>query len=72
MAEFKRGRTNCQDEHRSGRLNEVSTTEMVKKIHKMVLDDDRLKVRKLTDMVGISKSAIHRILFAHNERKTAS
>ena len=35
---------------------------MVKKIHKMVLDDRRLKVRELADMVGISKSAVHWIL----------
>ena len=47
MAGFKRGRTSCQDEHRSGRLNEVTTTEMVKKTHKLVLDDRRLKVRKM-------------------------
>ena len=63
MAEFKRGRTICQDDHRSGRPNEVTTTEMVKKINKMVLDDRRLKMRELADMVGIiSKSAVHRIL----------
>ena len=62
VAEFKRGRTNCQDEHRSGRPNEVTTPEMVKKILKMILDDRRLKVRELADMIGISKSAIHRIL----------
>ncbi|CAK9820465.1 Histone-lysine N-methyltransferase SETMAR [Anthophora plagiata] len=35
---------------------------MVKKIHKMVLDDRRLKVCELADMIGISKSAVHRIL----------
>ena len=35
---------------------------MVKKIPKMVLDDRRLKVRELADMVGISKSAVHCIL----------
>ena len=33
-----------QDKHRSGRPKEVTTTAMVKKIHKMVLDDHRLKV----------------------------
>ena len=40
----------------------TTMTEMVKKIYKMVLDDGRLKVRELADMVGISKSAVHRIL----------
>ena len=62
MAEFKRGRTSCQDEHRSGRPNEVTTPEMVKKIHIMILDVRRIKVRELAGIVGISKSALHRIL----------
>ncbi|XP_017776550.1 PREDICTED: histone-lysine N-methyltransferase SETMAR-like [Nicrophorus vespilloides] len=35
---------------------------MVKKIHKIELNNGRLKVRELADMVGISKSAIHRLL----------
>ncbi|GFS50886.1 mariner transposase [Trichonephila clavipes] len=35
---------------------------MVKKINKAVLDDHRLKVRELADIVGISKSAVHCIL----------
>ena len=62
VAEFERGHTSCQDEHRSGRPNEVTTTEMVNKFHKIVLDDRRLKVRELTVMIGISKSAVYRIL----------
>ncbi|GFW03732.1 mariner transposase [Trichonephila clavipes] len=62
VTEFKRGRTSCQDEHRSGHPNKVTTPEMVKKIHKVVLDDRRLKLHELADIVGISKSAIHRIL----------
>ncbi|EFN88306.1 Putative uncharacterized protein FLJ37770, partial [Harpegnathos saltator] len=62
VAEFKRGRMSCQDEHRSGQPKEVTTPEMVKKIHKVVLDDRRLKVRELADMIGCAKSAVHRIL----------
>ena len=62
VAEFKRGRPNCQDKHRSGRPNKVTMTEMVQKIYKMVLDDRRLKVRELSDKVGISRNAVHCIL----------
>lgn len=36
--------------------------EIGKKIHKLVLNDLRLKGRELADMVGISKSALRRIL----------
>ena len=62
MVEFKQDRTSCQDEHRSGQQNKVTTKEMSKKIHKLVLDDCRLKVGELAHMVGISKSEVHRIL----------
>ena len=61
-AEFKQGRRSCQDEHRSDRPNKVTTTEMVRKTHKMVLDNHQIKVRELADMLGILKSAVHRIL----------
>ena len=70
VAELKRNRTSCQDEHRSGRSTEVNTTEMVKKIHKIVLNDRRLEVRELADMVGISKSSVHRILAQNLEHET--
>ncbi|GFV73278.1 mariner transposase [Trichonephila clavipes] len=62
VAELKRGGTSCQEQHRSGQSNKVTTPEMAKKIHKAVLDDRRLKVCELADVVGISKSAVLRIL----------
>ena len=37
-------------------------TEMLKKIHIMILDDRRLKERELADMLRITKSAVHHIL----------
>ena len=60
MAKFKWGSTICHDEHSSGRPNEVTTPEMVKEILEMVLDDSPI-VHELADMVGVSKSAVHRI-----------
>ncbi|GFY17876.1 mariner transposase [Trichonephila clavipes] len=38
------------------------TTPEMKKIHKAVLDDRRLKVDELSDIGGISNRAVHRIL----------
>ncbi|GFV66668.1 mariner transposase [Trichonephila clavipes] len=62
VTEFKRDRTSCQDEQRSGRSNEVTTFEMGKNFHKAVVEDRHLKVRKLADIVIISKYAVYRIL----------
>ncbi|XP_055375401.1 uncharacterized protein LOC129608102 [Condylostylus longicornis] len=72
VAQFKRGRTSCEDEHRTGQQNEVTTPETFKKIHKIILDDRRLKVRELADIVGLSKSAIHRILTENLDMKKLS
>lgn len=65
VAEFQQGCTSLQNEDRSGRPNEVTTPETVKKIQQAVLGDHRLKVRGIADVVGVSKSAIHRILSKH-------
>ena len=37
--EFKRGRTSTKDEHRTGRLVEVTNPIMIDKIHDKVLSD---------------------------------
>lgn len=42
VTEFKQGRSNCQDEHRTERAIEVSTLETIKKIDKIHDDDHRL------------------------------
>ena len=57
VAEFERGRKSCQDEHSSGRPNKVTTIEIVKKIHKMVLDDcrpTRKKMKCLLLLIAVS------------------
>jgi len=51
--EFKRGRTSTNDEHRSGRLVEVTSSEMIDKIHDMVLSDRRIKVREIVEATGM-------------------
>ncbi|XP_055306592.1 histone-lysine N-methyltransferase SETMAR-like, partial [Sitodiplosis mosellana] len=65
--EFARGRTSCEDEHRSGRPNELTTPENIKKVYKMVKDDRRLKVREIAEALHISTSVVFKILHEHLE-----
>lgn len=60
--EFKRGRKSTKDEHRSGRPIEVSTPETIDKIHDMVLNDRRIKLREIVEVTGVSKGTVISIL----------
>uniref|UniRef100_T1IEN8 Uncharacterized protein n=1 Tax=Rhodnius prolixus TaxID=13249 RepID=T1IEN8_RHOPR len=43
---------------RSGRPVEVTTPEIIDKIHDMVMDDRRVKVREIASAVGISNERV--------------
>ncbi|XP_025269033.1 protein GVQW3-like [Camponotus floridanus] len=60
--EFKRGRTNTDDEPRSGRPKTATNEEMVSKVIDIVMSDRRLKLREIVEMVGISEERIFHIL----------
>ena len=59
--EFKRGRTSIRVEHRSGPPIEVTTPEIIDKIHDMVLSDRRIKVREIVEATGISQGTVFSI-----------
>lgn len=63
--EFKRGRTSIEDAAHSGAPKTAVTTEIIDKIHDMVLDDRRLKVRELVEATGISTERT--IFILHNK-----
>jgi len=67
--EFKRGRTSTKNEARPGRPVEVTTPEMIEKIHRIVMEDRRMKVRDITEIVGISVDRVHNILYKELEMK---
>lgn len=62
IAEFKCGRSSTNDAERSGRPNVAVIPQNITKIHKMVMNDRKLKVHELADIVKISDGSVFTIL----------
>lgn len=69
IGEFKHGRTSTNDSERSGRPKEVTIPKYIKQIHKMVLNDRRLKVREIADSLNMSEERARYILHEHLQMK---
>lgn len=69
FTEFRCGRTSTKTIPSPGRPNEVTTPEMVNKIHDIVLDDPKVKVREIAAVVGISTERVYNILHEHLHMK---
>ena len=65
IAEFKCGRTSTNDAERSGRPNEAVSPENIQKTHKLVMNDRKLMVHELADIVKISDGSVFTILHEH-------
>ena len=62
IGEFKRGRKSTNDAERSGRPKNVTISGIIGKIHDIVLDDLKVKVRELAETGGISNGSVVKIL----------
>ena len=64
-AEFKRGRKSLPDDPRSGRFSPATTQKNIDRIHQMVMNDRRLTISHLANVISISRERVENIL--HNE-----
>jgi len=68
-AQFKRGRTSLEDDPREGHPKSAITPEIIEQVHKMVLDDRRMKVREIAETIDISKERVGYILHEELDMK---
>ena len=64
-ADFKRGRTDTNDAERSGCPNEAVITVNMKKVLKVVMDNRKVKLREIADIVKILFGSVFTILHEH-------
>ena len=62
FTEFRCSRISTSDAERPGRPKEVTSEEMIDKIHDIVLNDHRLKVCEISETVNISVGRVWHIL----------
>ena len=63
--EFRCGRTSTETIPNPGRPNKITTPEMINKIHDIVLNDPKIKVRGIAEIVAISTEGVVNILHNH-------
>jgi transposase len=68
-AKFRRGRNSLEDDPREGRPKSATTSEIIEQVHDMLLDDRRMKVRKIAETIGISKECVRYILHEELDMK---
>jgi transposase len=68
-AEFKRGRTSLEFDPHEGRPKSATTPEIIEQVHDMVLDDRQMKVREISEIIGISKKRVGYILHEELDMK---
>ena len=54
-----------RDAERSGRPNEVVTPENIKKAHKIILENRKVKLQEIADIMKMSKGSVFTILHEH-------
>ena len=65
FTEFLCGSMSTETVPNPGRPNEIATPEMIDKIHDIVLNEPKVKVREIAEIVSISTERVVNILHSH-------
>ena len=65
FTEFRCGRTSTETIPSPGRPNETTTPEIINKIHDIVLNGPKVKVREIAEIVSISTKRVVNILHTY-------
>ena len=65
FTEFRCGRASTETIPSPGRPNENTTPEMINRIHDIVLNDPKVKVREIAEIISISIERVDSILQTH-------
>ena len=65
FSEFRCGRTSKEIIPSPGRPNEITTPEMINKIHDIVLNNPKVKVHEIVKIISISTEHVVNILHTH-------
>jgi histone-lysine N-methyltransferase SETMAR len=68
-AKFKHGRTSLEDDLYEECPKSATIPKIIEQVYKMVLDDKHMKVRKITETIGISKERVGYILHEELDMK---
>ena len=65
FTEFRCGRMSTETIPSLGHPNEITTSEMINKIHDIALNDLKMKIREIANIVSISTERVVNILHIH-------